>query len=80
MSDASSTRMISLSRCLGDRSMTECTVRSRIDQASLWKQMITLVVGRFVRNRPGALHLHGQNQQNEMCIYLLKLYMKSCVW
>ena len=47
MSDLSSTRMISFSRWLGDLSRTEWTVRSKIDQASLWKQMITLVEGSF---------------------------------
>ena len=57
MSDLSSTRMISLSRWLGDLSITECTVRSRMDQASLWKQMMTLVEGRFFPYRLGALHL-----------------------
>ena len=57
MSEASSTSTISLSRCLGLLSMTECTVRNRIDQASLWKHMMTEVVGRSPRKRPGALHL-----------------------
>ena len=57
MSDLSSTRMISSRRCAGERSSTECTVRSRMDQASLWKQMITLVDGRFFPYRLGALHL-----------------------
>ena len=47
MSDLSSTRMISFSRWLGDLSRTEWTVRSKMDQASLWKQMITLVEGSF---------------------------------
>ena len=57
MSDLSSTRMISLSRWLGDLSSTEWTVRNRMDHASLWKQMMTLVEGRFFPYRLGALHL-----------------------
>ena len=57
MSDLSSTRMISLSRWLGDLSSTEWTVRNRMDHASLWKQMMTLVEGSFFPYRLGALHL-----------------------
>ena len=38
-------------------SMTECTVLNSVDQASLWKHMITDVAGRFEPNRPGSLHL-----------------------
>ena len=49
--------MISLTRCVGDLSSTEWTVLSRVLQASLWKQMITLVVGKSDRKRPGTLHL-----------------------
>ena len=57
ISEASSTKMISLTRCVGDLSSTEWTVLSRVLQASLWKQMITLVVGKSDRKRPGTLHL-----------------------
>ena len=31
------------SRCAGLLSMTECSVLARVDHASLWKQMMTLV-------------------------------------
>ena len=57
MSEASSTKIISLTKWVGDRSMTEWTVRNRVDQASLWKQIITLVVGSSDKKRSGALHL-----------------------
>ena len=57
MSEASSTSIISLTKWVGDRSMTEWTVRNRVDQASLWKQIITLVVGSSDKKRSGALHL-----------------------
>lgn len=43
---ASSTRMISFSRRAGEACRTLYTVRSSVDQASLWKTMTTLVVGR----------------------------------
>jgi hypothetical protein len=39
--------MISFSRWGGDLSSTECTVLRSTDHASLWKQMITDVAGRF---------------------------------
>lgn len=45
---ASSTKMISLSRCRGDRLMTLVMVRSSTDQASLWNTMITDVVGKLL--------------------------------
>ena len=57
MSDASSTRMISVSNSFGDLSIIEWTVLSSMDQASLWKQTITLVEGKLLACRPGALHL-----------------------
>ena len=44
---ASSTRMISWTKCRGDRSITLQTVRKSVDQASLWNTMITLVFGKF---------------------------------
>ena len=43
---ASSTKMISFSRRAGEACRTLYTVRSSVDQASLWKMMMTLVVGR----------------------------------
>lgn len=46
LSLASSTSRISTSRCLGERLMTLCTVRKRVLQASLWKTITTLVLGR----------------------------------
>jgi hypothetical protein len=63
MVEASSTRMISWISWWGERSRTEWTVRRRTDQASLWKQMMTLVVGREAveRNRSSARH-HGSLQ------------------
>ena len=80
ISDASSTRMISLSRWPGLLSMTEWTVRRRTLHASLWKQMITDVSGRSERKRPGDLHLRGGKEKtfrnntvfNNGCIYFLK--------
>lgn len=39
--------MISLINSGGERSSTECTVRNKTLQASLWKQIITDVAGRF---------------------------------
>jgi hypothetical protein len=58
MVEASSTRMISWMSDSGERLRTEWTVRSRTDQASLWKQMMTLVEGReeVDRNRSLARH------------------------
>lgn len=44
----SSTRIISARRCGGERLRTLCTVLSNTDNASLWKQTITLVVGSLV--------------------------------
>jgi hypothetical protein len=49
LSLASSTRIISASNSRGERVMMDHTVRSNVDQASLWKTMTILVVGR----RPG---------------------------
>lgn len=49
MSEKSSTMMISLRRCGGERSRMLCTVRSKTDQASLWKHTTTLVSGRLSR-------------------------------
>lgn len=46
LSEKSSTRMISCSMCVGERSMTECTVRISTEKPSLWKTMMTLVRGR----------------------------------
>lgn len=49
LSLASSTKIISASNSRGERVMMDHTVRSNVDQASLWKTMTILVVGR----RPG---------------------------
>uniref|UniRef100_A0A182QIN5 Uncharacterized protein n=1 Tax=Anopheles farauti TaxID=69004 RepID=A0A182QIN5_9DIPT len=49
MSEKSSTRITSFTRWSGERSSTECTVRSSTDHASLWKQMMTDVGGRSSR-------------------------------
>lgn len=43
---ASSTKMISFRRRAGEACRTLYTVRSSVDQASLWKTMTTLVVGK----------------------------------
>ena len=42
----------------GERFITECTVLRRADQASLWKHMMTEVLGSWDsgRIRSGALH------------------------
>ena len=47
ISEKSSTSIISLIKCGGERSNTECTVRNSTDHASLWKQIMTSVAGRF---------------------------------
>ena len=48
---ASSTKMISLSKMAGAVCRTLYTVLRRVDQASLWKTIITLVVGRGGQRR-----------------------------
>ena len=53
--------MISFSNILGDRLMTEWTVRRRVDQASLWKTIITLVVGSSLTLYLSSLHLENKN-------------------
>lgn len=45
LSLASSTSRISFNNSLGDRLIMLCTVLSRVDQASLWNTMTTLVSG-----------------------------------
>lgn len=45
-SEKSSTRIISCIRFGGERFKILWTVRSKTDQASLWRQIITLVLGR----------------------------------
>ena len=45
-SDASSTRMISSRSWAGDLLIMEWRERRRVDQASLWKTITMLVVGR----------------------------------
>lgn len=57
MSEKSSTRITWPIRWAGERSSTECTVRSSTVHASLWKQMITSVGGRSSRYLLGSLHL-----------------------
>lgn len=54
----SSTRMISLREALGAVSIMLCTVLSKVDQASSWKQMMTLAVGRL-ESYSCCRHLHG---------------------
>jgi len=53
---ASSTRIISLSKTLGEVSRTLCTVLKRAHQASLWKIMMTDVSGSGLRHLR-SLHL-----------------------
>ena len=67
ISEKSSTRMISLTRWVGERSSTEWTVLNRVLQASLWKQIITLVVGKSDRKRPGALHHSSRGSGRVRC-------------
>lgn len=59
----SSTRMISLRRAFGAVSIMLCTVLSRVDQASSWKQMMTLAVGRL-ESYFCCRHLHGWNEED----------------
>jgi hypothetical protein len=47
LSLASSTKMISCRDDLGDLSITLVTVRKSVENASLWKTMMTEVVGNF---------------------------------
>ena len=54
---ASSTRITSLSRWAGVLLMTLWTVRKSADAASLWKHIMTLVVGRALYPPAFALHL-----------------------
>jgi hypothetical protein len=55
---ASSTRRISCSSLRGDLLTTLCTVRRRVDHASLWNTMITVVVGRLLKSTVLFWHLH----------------------
>ena len=58
---ASSTRMISFSRMAGVVCRTLYTVRSRVDQASLWNTMMTLVAGSGGQRRNfWSTHLQGR--------------------
>lgn len=57
ISEKSSTKTTSSIKFAGDLSRTEWTVLSRTDQASLWKQMITDVLGRSSENLSLFLHL-----------------------
>ena len=87
-SEASSTKMTSFNRWLGDLSITECTVLNRVDHASLWKQIITLEEGRFSRNLPGSLHLLVNRWKIvmikgvDMCNFLKKQLKQktTCYW
>lgn len=54
----SSTRMISLREAFGAVLIMLCTVLSRVDQASSWKQMMTLAVGRL-ESYSCCRHLYG---------------------
>lgn len=59
----SSTKMISLRKAFGAVSIMLCTVLSRVDQASSWKQMMTLAVGRL-ESYFCCRHLHGWNEED----------------
>lgn len=62
---ASSTKMISLSMTAGDVCRTLSTVLRRVDQASLWKTIITLVLGRGGQRRNFlSTHLCEKPQEN----------------
>ena len=54
----SSTRIISLREAFGAVSIMLCRVLSRVDQASSWKQMMTLALGRL-ESYSCRRHLHG---------------------
>jgi hypothetical protein len=62
---ASSTRRISCSRLRGDLLTTLCTVRRRVDHASLWNTIITVVLGRLLTSIVLFWHLH--TPYREMC-------------
>jgi len=62
---ASSTRRISCSSLRGDLLTTLCTVRRRVDHASLWNTMITVVVGRLLKSIVLFWHLH--TPYRELC-------------
>jgi len=62
---ASSTRRISCSSLRGDLLTTLCTVRRRVDHASLWNTMITVVVGRLLKSTVLFWHLH--TPYTELC-------------
>jgi len=62
---ASSTRRISSSSLRGDLLTTLCTVRRRVDHASLWNTMITVVVGRLLKSIVLFWHLH--TPYRELC-------------
>lgn len=59
----SSTRMISLRKAFGAVSIMLCTVLSKVDQASSWKQMMTLAVGRL-ESYFCCRHLHEWDEED----------------
>lgn len=66
LSEKSSTRIISLSKFGGERSIMECTERKRTDQASLWKQTITEVSGSVSKSYFSSRHLkHKRKSRNK---------------
>lgn len=64
---ASSTKMISFSNDFGERSITLCTVRISVDQASSWKTIITELDGSLSILNFFSLHLW--NIINCCCYY-----------
>ena len=68
--------MISFKILRGDRLITECTVLSRVLHASLWKTMMTEVVGNSSILYVISLHLHKDlikliNVKNSLFFYTL---------
>lgn len=73
ISEKSSTRIMWPINSGGERSNTECTVRSSTDHASLWKHIITSVAGSLFKYRWGSLHLYNTKTQ------LLEMSSCCCV-
>lgn len=72
----SSTMTISCRNCLGDISMTLCTVLIRVDQPSLWKTNMTLAEG---RSSGYCQYLHLLVNQSEVKGHRKKARSKSYI-
>ena len=69
--------MTCLRRCSGERSITECTVRSSTDQASLWKQMMTAVSGSLALYRFSRHLTRGREGTGQLGVARSGLQMPS---